>query len=132
MHELGYCDGVLEAVERRADGRRVARVGVRIGALHRIVPDVFAQSFGHVADGGVAEDAVVELVTVPARATCRQCDVVFDAVEPMPDCPSCGDVVNEVSGGDEVVLEWVEYHPGGSALPASPEGGDADVPRHPG
>ncbi len=30
MHEMSYCEGVLEAVLRRASGRPVARVGVRI------------------------------------------------------------------------------------------------------
>ena len=39
MHEMSYCEGVLEAVEKRAKGRPVVRVGVRIGAVHRVVAD---------------------------------------------------------------------------------------------
>jgi len=30
MHEAGYCHGVLHAVEDRASGRPVARIGVRV------------------------------------------------------------------------------------------------------
>ena len=37
LHELGLCEGVLQAVERRAAGRRVTRVRVRVGAQHRVV-----------------------------------------------------------------------------------------------
>ncbi|MEP6761695.1 MAG: hydrogenase maturation nickel metallochaperone HypA [Sporichthyaceae bacterium] len=144
MHEIGYCDGVLEAVERRAAGRRVVRIGVRIGALHRVVPDAFEQSFQHVAAGGVAEGASTELTTVPARASCRLCGTTFEALETLPDCPSCNSPVLELEGGDEVVLEWVEYHPDQndpSLQPALPVhahdvghlhggGGDDHVPGH--
>ena len=146
MHEIGYCDGVLEAVERRAAGRRVARIGVRIGAMHRVVNEAFEQSFQHVAAGGVAEGATTDLTTVAARALCRLCNTTFETVEPMPDCPSCAAPVLELEGGDEVVLEWVEYHPeqsasslravlpvhSHSALHHDHEGGDVDVPGHPG
>ena len=125
MHEIGYCDGVLEVVERRAKGRRVARIGVRIGAKHRVVPEAFEQSFRHVAEGGVADGATTQVVTVPATALCRACSTSFPSRETMPDCPSCGAPVLELEGGDEVVLEWVEYHPDGT-------GGAAHVPRHPG
>ena len=52
VHEMSYCEGVLEAVERRAAGRPVARVGVRIGAVHRVVADAFEQSFQIAAAGG--------------------------------------------------------------------------------
>lgn len=122
MHEIGYCDGVLEAVERRAAGRRVARIGVRIGAKHRVVPEAFEQSFQHVAAGGVAEGASTDVTTVPARARCL-CGATFETVDTLPDCPSCAAPVLELEGGDEVVLEWVEYHAGG---------GGGHVPGHPG
>jgi hydrogenase nickel incorporation protein HypA/HybF len=125
VHEIGYCEGVVEAVVRRAAGRPVARIGVRIGALHRIVPDAFAQSFQLVAGGTSAEDAVTELVVVPAQATCRGCGAVFETPDPSAVCPDCGDLDVTVTGGDEVVLEWVEY-----ADAAAPEQPDERVPAH--
>lgn len=120
MHEIGYCEGVVEAVVRRAAGRPVARVGVRIGALHRIVPDAFAQSFQLVAGGTPAENAVPELVVVPAVATCRGCGAVFDTLDPSALCPDCGDIDVTVEGGDEVVLEWVVYADAADAHPNNP------------
>jgi hydrogenase nickel incorporation protein HypA/HybF len=123
MHELGYCQSVVDAVERRAAGRPVARIGVRVGAMHRVVAEAFQQSFQLVAAGGVAADAVTEVVTVPMQASCPSCGARFSSVDSAPACPECGSPVVDTQGGDELVLEWIEYRP---------QGGDADVPRHPG
>ena len=112
MHEMGYCDGVLEAVERRAAGRRVVRVGVRIGAVHRVVADAFDQSFRLAAAGGPADGARTTLTVVPVHGHCLDCRAEFDSADPSPACPSCGALDVAVQGGDEVVLEWLEYAAG--------------------
>jgi hydrogenase nickel incorporation protein HypA/HybF len=124
MHEMSYCDGVLEAIERRAAGRPVARVRVRIGVVHRVVADAFAQSFEMAAIGGVAEGAVPEVVTIPVHATCRACGSSFDADDLQPACPSCGALEVATEGGDEVILEWIEYRDD------APEQAVETVPEH--
>ena len=112
MHEMSYCEGVVQAVERRAGGRPVERVGVRIGVVHRVVPEAFQQSFELAAAGGVAAGAVTELVVVPVQGQCRGCGASFAAEDPAPACPRCGGLDVTADGGDEVVLEWVQYRPG--------------------
>ena len=124
MHELGYCEGVLEAVERRAAGRRVTRVGVRIGAVHRVVGAAFEQSFQLVAAGGPAEGATTEVEVVPVQGTCRACRHAFTSLDPAPACPACGALDVTAVGGDEVVLAWVAY------AEAAPEGHAEVVPPH--
>jgi len=109
VHEMGYCEGVLEAVERRASGRQVVGVGVRIGAVHRVVADAFQQSFSMAAAGGIAAEAQTEVVVVPVRGHCMDCRSEFDSADPSPACPACGSLDVAVVGGDEVVLEWLEY-----------------------
>ncbi|MEO6712470.1 MAG: hydrogenase maturation nickel metallochaperone HypA [Mycobacteriales bacterium] len=106
---MSYCEGVLEAVQRRAAGRAVARVGVRIGAIHRVVAGAFEQSFQLAAVGGPAEGATTELVVVPVHGHCMDCRTDFTASDPSPACPSCGSLDVAVEGGDEVILEWIEY-----------------------
>ncbi len=64
MHELGLCEEILEAVERRAAGRRVARVRLRVGELHHAVEPALAQAFELVAEGSVAEGAALDLAMV--------------------------------------------------------------------
>lgn len=109
MHEMSYCEGVLDAVERRAAGRLVSRVGVRIGAVHRIVADAFEQSFQMAAVGGPAEGATTEVVVVPVRGHCMDCRTDFESRDPSPACLSCGSLDVAAEGGDDVVLEWLQY-----------------------
>ncbi|MFH9425137.1 hydrogenase maturation nickel metallochaperone HypA [Streptomyces sp. NPDC017529] len=65
MHEVGLCEGILQAVEQRARGRRVTGLTVRVGERHAVVEAALAQGFELVAAGTVADGASVELITVP-------------------------------------------------------------------
>jgi hydrogenase nickel incorporation protein HypA/HybF len=56
---------LLDAVERRAAGRRVLGVTFRVGEQHRVVDEALDQAFEMLATGTVAEGAEVELVVVP-------------------------------------------------------------------
>lgn len=106
---MSYCEGILEAVERRAAGRPVAQVGVRIGAIHRVVAEALQQSFEMAAVGGPAEGARTELVVLPVHGHCMDCRADFHSTDPSPACSSCGSLDVAVEGGDEVVLEWIQY-----------------------
>jgi hydrogenase nickel incorporation protein HypA/HybF len=112
MHELGLCSSIVEAVERRAGGRPVARVTVRVGRLHHVHPEAFEQSFAIAAAGGVAESAAAELVLLPVRARCVTCGSAWESGEIPPSCPECGGLGVELVGGDELVLESIEYKRG--------------------
>ena len=107
MHELGLCGGIVEAVERRAAGRRVTRVRVRVGAQHRVVPSAFDQSFALVAQGTVADGAAVDLVVVPVRVRCLDCGHEAEAADALAACPACGGLDLETEGGDELILEAI-------------------------
>lgn len=111
MHEIGICESVLAAVERRAQGRPVAGFTVRAGVLLRIVPEAFAQSFEMVSAGSVAEGATANLVIVPAQVGCDACGTTTQTDDPLPACPTCGSVRVARTGGDDLVLESVRYHP---------------------
>lgn len=64
MHEMGLCEGIIDAVERRAAGRRVTAVRVRAGELLMVAEPALEQAFALLAEGTVAEGARVELVGV--------------------------------------------------------------------
>jgi hydrogenase nickel incorporation protein HypA/HybF len=109
MHELGLCSSIVDAVEKRAGDRSVAHVRVRVGRLHHVHPGAFDQSFAVAAMGTVAEDAAAELVLVPVRARCGRCDGTWECDDVPVGCPSCGSIELELLGGDELVLESIEY-----------------------
>lgn len=109
MHELGLCSSIVDAVEQRAGDRRVAQVKVRVGRLHHVHPEAFDQSFAVAAMGTVAEDAVAELVLLPVQSACRACGASWESDDPPSICPRCGAVDLVLEGGDELVLESIEY-----------------------
>jgi hydrogenase nickel incorporation protein HypA/HybF len=119
VHELGLCEAIVGAIEARAGERPVARVRVRVGSLHHVHPEAFEQSFAVAAAGGVAEDAFADLVLIPAAGRCGSCGANFDTHEVPLACPECGGIEIEIDGGDDLVLESIEYR----RVRSSPGGG---------
>jgi hydrogenase nickel incorporation protein HypA/HybF len=109
MHEFGLCEGIVDAVQRRAAGRAVARVRVRVGVLHQVVDAAFQQAFAHAASGTEAENAAVDLVVIPIQAACRVCQTGVVSTDVIVMCPTCGGMDLDVTAGDELVLESIEY-----------------------
>ena len=109
MHELGLCSSIVDAVAQRAGTRPVAAVTVRVGRLHHVHPEAFEQSFAVAAMGTVAEEAAPLLVLLPVRARCSGCGLEWEGDEPPAACPGCGAVDMELTGGDELLLESIEY-----------------------
>jgi hydrogenase nickel incorporation protein HypA/HybF len=115
VHELGLCEAIVGAVEKRAGEREVARV--QVGRLHHVHPEAFEQSFAIAAMGGVAGDAHAELVLLPVRSRCGACGALAEGDEIPLGCTTCGGVDIELVGGDELLLESIEYKA------SSPSGG---------
>jgi hydrogenase nickel incorporation protein HypA/HybF len=109
VHELGLCTSIVDAIERRAGDRPVVHVRVRVGKLHHVHPEAFDQSFAVAAQGTVAEDAAAELVLLPVRAHCTGCDATWECDDIPVACAACGSVQVELVGGDELMLESIEY-----------------------
>src|SRR3982074_337158 len=124
MHELGMCEAILDTVERRAAGRRVSAFTVRVGTLHRGVEPAMDQAFTLASEGTVAEGAVLHLVVVPVRSTCRSCGLTTESAEPPVACAGCAATDLELTGGDDLILESIEVD-----APLRVEG-SADVPGH--
>lgn len=109
MHELGLCQGILEAALRRADGRAVRAVRVRVGG-HPVDPAVIDQGFRLAALGTVAEQARLELVQEPSLARCRDCGATAPADGlALASCRACGGVDVEVIGDETAVLESITF-----------------------
>jgi hydrogenase nickel incorporation protein HypA/HybF len=109
MHELGLCEDIVHAIERRAGDRAVRRVKVRVGCLHHVHPEAFEQSFEMASMGTVVEGAHAELVVEPLSVSCAACGRTFESNEPLAACPGCGSFDIEQDGGDQLVLESLVY-----------------------
>jgi hydrogenase nickel incorporation protein HypA/HybF len=108
VHEIGLCQAVLDAVERRAQGRRVLGLKVRAGVMQHLTQESVDGAFGLLAEGTVAEGARIHLVQVPAHYHCAACGNDGETDRPLVVCPSCHSDDITVTGGDEVTLESIE------------------------
>jgi hydrogenase nickel incorporation protein HypA/HybF len=111
MHEYGLAEGVLATVRQRAGGRKVAGIRVRFGVRHAVDAESMAQAFSFVAEGTEAAGATVELVTVPATITCRDCGLDAETSDVLAVCPRCASEDVQITGGDEMTLESITYEP---------------------
>jgi hydrogenase nickel incorporation protein HypA/HybF len=109
MHEYGLAEGVLASVRQRAGGRKVAGLRVRFGVRHAVDEESLAQAFSFVAEGTEAAGAAVQLVTVPATLTCRDCGFTGDTTDVLAACPHCAGENVDITGGDEMTLESITY-----------------------
>jgi hydrogenase nickel incorporation protein HypA/HybF len=109
MHEMGVSEAIVEAALRRAAGRRVSSVRVRVGGGHAMDRGALTQWFQIAAAGTVAEDAAVDLVEEPVVVRCGDCGneaVAKDAAMTVA-CSRCGGVDVALAGSDEIVLESI-------------------------
>jgi hydrogenase nickel incorporation protein HypA/HybF len=109
MHEIGMCEGLVDLIEQRAGGRPIIGVRVRVGVRHAILDDAFDQAFTLVAEGTGAQGAAVDLVVTPVTVTCRSCGHRSDSLDPLAVCAGCGGAEVDLSGGDELVLESIQF-----------------------
>jgi len=125
MHEFGLCQSIIEVVERRAAGRPVTEVRLRIGALHRVREEAMNQAFALAAAATVAQNAAVRVMTMPVRMSCNACGARLEGSELMPACSRCGATKLTLTGGDELLLESIRFS-GGASEPAQERIREAD------
>lgn len=85
-------------------------MGLRTGrVLHRVGVEAFRHAFSHAAEGTEAENAALDLVIMPVRAVCRTCQAETEGDDVIMVCPKCNGIDLDLTGGDELVLESIEY-----------------------
>lgn len=107
MHELAIAENIVDAICERADGRRVRRVIVRIGALTAVVPEAMRFCFDLACEGTVAEGARLEIEERPGAARCRLCGAEVELADPILLCP-CGSADLAVTAGRELQIVSME------------------------
>jgi hydrogenase nickel incorporation protein HypA/HybF len=107
MHELALARAILDTAVAHAQGRRVTRVDVTVGALRQAVPGSLAFHFEVLARGTPCDGALLSPRLTPARLRCA-CGAEWELEEPSFRCPRCGAGRTTVCGGDELLVESIE------------------------
>jgi hydrogenase nickel incorporation protein HypA/HybF len=104
MHELSLCQAMLETVERRAAGRRVHRVNVRIGQFRQVVPDSLQFAWELLTDGTDLAGSVLAIDHVPAVIECTGCGELTTLDWPAMACARCGGLDVRLIKGQELMI----------------------------
>lgn len=108
MHEYSLVSAMVDRVEREARARSavaVHRLGVRIGALSGVEPELFASAFT-LCRQGLLENATLDIRRSEAEWACPACTKRI-APGAVLRCASC-DTPAKLLTGDEILLEQIE------------------------
>ena len=109
MHELSICGSIADIVTRRAAGRAVKVINVRVGQLRQIVPDTLAYCWELVSADTPLAGSRISVEFVPARIKCRSCGHLTDVgAVPVFACGGCGGFNADVVSGEEFLITSLE------------------------
>ena len=110
MHELSLCENIQQIIEHSARVHEFARVKivrVEIGAFACVEPNALSFHFD-IVRAGVARDAMLEIIRVPAQAWCAACNDVSTVAQRYDACPRCGHALTQWITGDELRVKDLE------------------------
>ena len=109
MHELSICSSIADITTRRAAGRTVVVINMRIGQLRQIVPGTLVYCWELVSADTPLAGSRISVEYVPARISCRSCEQVTEVGEvPLFACAGCGGIDVEVVSGEEFLITSLE------------------------
>ena len=111
MHEVSLMEQTLTIALANAQSQKatkIHRLKMRIGAMSGVVPEALEFAFEVVTQGTIAENATLEIETVPVVCYCLQCYKNFTPPDLFYQCPYCGDFRNKIITGKEIELTSLE------------------------
>ncbi len=111
MHEMSLAESVLQAMQdaaRQQHFHKVLSVRLEIGALSGVEPEAMRFCFDAVVRDSLAEGALLEILTLPGTGWCMACAKTVPMREVFGECPECGSVQMQVTGGTEMRIKDLE------------------------
>jgi hydrogenase nickel incorporation protein HypA/HybF len=111
MHELAVTQSILDISLRyaqNANARQIVLIHLVIGKLSSIVDDSVQFYWDTIAQGTIAEGAILQFERIAAEMTCLNCGFIFEPSDVTFACPNCMSHTVKVTKGDEMRLESIE------------------------
>jgi len=115
MHELSVAQSIVDSMREQValhGGRRVLRVGVRVGETSGVNAEALEFCFGMTVHDTEFSGAALELERVPVRFRCEGCGHEFAPVDFFAGCPACEAGHGRMVAGDELALSGLELEEG--------------------
>ena len=119
MHELSIAQSIVEIAEAKAREHNcgcIQTIKIRLGEFTTIVPEALDFTCEVVRRGTLAENARLEIESVPMVVRCVSCGSVTDPMRVVClICPQCG-LPLEVISGEELQVEYFEAESGARSV----------------
>lgn len=119
MHELSVCYALVAQVEKiaRAHGAiRVVAIRLEVGPLSGVEPQLLSRAYPLAIAGTIAEHSELTIGACEVRVHCSSCGEETPVQPNRLLCGKCGEWRTRVIGGDELVLQSVEFEPSSQAV----------------
>lgn len=110
VHELTIISNIFKIIEDIAKENslvKINKVKLKVGKLRQLYPEMLQNAFEIVAKDTKAENAVLQIESIPVKMKCRSCDEIF-YVDEEYSCQRCGNYSLETLEGDEIIIESIE------------------------
>jgi hydrogenase nickel incorporation protein HypA/HybF len=111
MHEAGIAASILDIAEdeaRRHGSARILLIRLRLGAFTGVVRESLEFAFDALRAGTLAENAVLEVETVPLCAACPACGWTGETRQDLCFiCPACHQPL-EILSGREMQVDSID------------------------
>lgn len=111
MHEASVASEIIHIVVQAAQAGGISKVSaitLEIGVFSCIQADLLQFAFAVVSKNTVAEDAQLNIIWIPAKAWCSQCQKEYDITFTVRACPECGAISRQITSGREALVRDIE------------------------
>lgn len=111
MHELTICNNIINLAithARKNNAVCIKAVCIEVGDLAGIDLDALRFSFPIAAARSIAQNATLEITTVPGRARCDICQKTVTLNSYLDPCSQCGQFNYQIMKGKELRIVKME------------------------
>jgi len=111
MHELAITQSLFDIVLQhavQAKAKKVKSVNLVVGEMTGVVADSVQFYLELLSKDTIASGMKANIKMSPMQAKCKACGQGFTIKEMQWECPACGGVNLEITGGKELFVESIE------------------------
>ncbi|EKT53458.1 hydrogenase maturation nickel metallochaperone HypA [Providencia sneebia] len=111
MHEVALCQSAFDIIEQHAKrnhARRVTAVWLELSSVSCIEESALHFCFDIICRDTLAAGATLHIMTIPAKAWCRDCLNSVTVTGFATSCPLCGSQNIQVESSDAMQVKQIE------------------------
>ena len=109
MHEVSIMMSIMDVALKTASDEgasKIKKISLKIGKKSGVVEDSLEFAFDMVTKNTIAEEASLEIESIPLVGECLSCGNVFESEEFLV-CPKCDNFAKALSG-QELTIQSIE------------------------